>query len=509
MNKISFELSPKTIDSIEHIFRDLLGDNFINEANKYNTLGTQNFEKIIINADTHPFYKLWQVYKQNTIQTKQEGLLRISEQIVELIDLLLNLQAIKDIKNKDRIINSIIRKNTFHSACFEASIAAGYKTSGYTIDIMEESEQKTPDLVIKTGKDKIYIECKSLEDFSIKRTSALEELMSEIEEYLFKSEKSYSVLISLGYIVDFKNKTELTNFIKDLISNNMFGIHVNYILQTKIEIIKNREWNETFYGNINLPNTYLCDGRCQVKVLPNGTTENMNLTLVAIEPFVDLNVDDRVISEFNKARKQLPKNACSIVHIQLPIKKEINFLYVIDNTYNKLQKRFENNTKRICSVVLSHVTTNLQDIQKPIVRQHFVISNNNADKELPKDFKILGNPNNFPLSSTNQDLTYFPGQRGEMKFNFNLKHTWENTPSGVMLLSYSDSTGKHQMKFWKTWSNNLRFEIINPVIGRIYTETQEINFNMQEIHEYFLEWNNDNIILKVDNEIISKYERKI
>lgn len=509
MNQSFFELTPATIDSIENIFRDLLGDSFINEANSYNTFGVQDHEKIIVTADTHPFFELWQTYKQKVFQTKREGILRISEEIVELIDLLLNLKTIKSIKNNERITNAIKRKGTFHSACFEACIAAGYKMLGYTVDIMEESEQKTPDLVIKTGKGKVYVECKSLEDFSIKRTNALEELMSDIENYLFKNKKSYSILISLGYVVDYKNKDELATFIKHLISNNILGVRVNHELQTKIEIIKNREWDEIFYENMSLPNTHLCVGRCQSKILPSGINENMNLTSVAVEPFVDLNVEDRIIEEFKKARKQLPKNSCGMIHIQLPIKTGFDFLSIIDKTYDKLQKRFENNTKRACSVVLSHAIINLQEFATPLIRQSFIIPNNKSEKEMPKDFRILGTYIDFPLPKTNKDLTNFPEKEGKMEISFKLKSSWEDIPNGMILPNYSDSTGRHQLRLWKTWYNSLRFEIINPEIGRLYTEIQEPNFAMHETLKYFIEWNQNSILLKTDNNKSSKYERNI
>ncbi len=296
------ELTLNNIETFKQDFKKILGEDFINTAENYNTIGL-NVKKVEqINNTIHPFVKFWQVYNQNIKQTKSSGQLVLSWETMYLLDLLSNLMDVSKLKNGDRIINAIKGKNTFYSAVFETYIAA-YYASIYQVEILLESKNKSPDLLIKKGKDKVYIECKSLEDFSLKRTPLLMNLIENIQSLLAANELSYKIAIMLTYPINTSNKDEILNVIKKLITEDRLNEYCDENLKIKVYFEKIGDWDVPTYGQQIMNFSHHPDMpfsmQGQFMSLSNGLIESKNIMCTSIFPLITLAFGFGIFKDFN------------------------------------------------------------------------------------------------------------------------------------------------------------------------------------------------------------------
>ena len=165
-----------TLDNLDFYLNEvkrLLGRDFIEKIDSLNTIGLPRDKAFLIECKSHPFAQFLQTFKTNIEASKKNGYLVLSNDSHMLLNLISHLKAIECLPNAERIIENIKGKSTFYSAIFEAYVAFAYHSKGYEIEIVKERpdiSRKTCDLKIKAGEKIIYIECKSLEDFSIKKT---------------------------------------------------------------------------------------------------------------------------------------------------------------------------------------------------------------------------------------------------------------------------------------------------------------------------------------------------
>lgn len=444
------ETNRKTLDNYRLIFEKLLGVDFINQADEFLKMSSEEQRR-----NYHPFFDYWKSYNNDVENYRRTGLTQIAYGTNFIINIVLNLLDIENLQNLKRLINSLLNKNTFYSAAFEIQTARLYSDL-YDVQINEETpnDRKTPDFTIydKYNKiKKINVECKSLEDFDIQNHSKCEILIDNIQKYCNENAKSYKILINTKENFYKNDINKVTNSIIDFIKKESFGTYYinEYNIEVEIENLDNSEALKCCQIQINNSEQYV-----PLELLPNNF---FNLTFIGTNSKPNLNFESQIRNEINTARKQLLQEELNILHIQLPFNNNFDYEQYIHNNYSKIKILLERCTKRINAIVISN------SIYQTPNMQFFVIPNCKSRKNIDFDFKY---PTISTADMSNISDLQFNDSKIELKNMFFTPFLdWDKHIPGSIILNLSSSTGKTQFKIWKSYDNTLTLDII--IDGRL------------------------------------------
>jgi hypothetical protein len=478
-------------------FIDFLGAEFINELEGYNPIGLKEANSEMMTYKAHPLAIWWRIFKEDIHKSESSNTLMLSPYSIRILDLLENLNTAKNIPNFNRIIDSIISKGKFYSGVFEVYVAAGYCTLGYDVEAIEENQKigvQTPDILIKLNEQKIFVECKSLDDPSIKETPLWNNLCKRLSNALEKYHRSWMINIFAAKQINGKTLEIVLKLIfKDIKLNDMsqksFLDDVFHVEYSKIA-----EWDKSF----TLPLEFPKKGEIGIVEAEIHNPQGLYRKLRAINilPHTEFEISKRLINEFKKAKQQIPKEEIGIIHICIPYKEGSKLLQAVDNSYDKLYNEINFNTQRINAVVIS--STVLETIpESPITSHYYIVPNITTRNNLPNNFAILGTNESFEGLELNAD-------EGTIEFEFIIPKDKEKQLP-FFIFQYSSRDGKSMIQVWKTWSDKLRMDIFTPSIGRVFVETESINLPSDKIIRFAGTYGKDNINVFINgNKINSK-----
>lgn len=486
------EINEHNIENYIEEFRKVLGDDFINEIDSFETLGLKKHEADRTESTAHPFALWWRAYKQDIIRIKDSGRFGLSVQSSRALEMLSNLIDIKNIPNVQRIKNSIRNKGTFFSGIFEAYIAAGYLFQGFSVEAVEEqpgNKQKTTDLHVKVGSQIIYVECKSLDDFAIKESKHWQEILDRVSCILRNHKKNWGITILCGKQIDDKDKQSICNEIAIDIKKNNLGLRRLENKKIIIQYEKLSEWDQVFTGSLIIPKRgehVMLDAEV---IRETDGMKYKNCRIIEVKPHVELDVTNRLVSEIKKAARQVPKEGPGIIHIAIPHKVGSQLLDVTDSSYLKIFKILNRNSQRVNSVVITGSV--LDNNHLPLTYHHYVIPNMITRSELLSDFSILG---------ANDTGISLPDKAGKIHIAFTLSEDWDkNKPAYIY--NYCSKNGKYQFRIWRTWSDKLRIDLVTPSNGRIFLESNIGGFVPNKQNYFDCIWNEDEIKIYLNGEI--------
>jgi len=490
-----------TLDNLEYHkneIRRLFGDDFINEIENMNTIGLSWMKVLAAKSKSHPFATWWQSFKKDFEKSRSRGSLLLSQQSHLLLNMLSHLNVIEALPNIERIISSIKERSTFYSAIFETFVASAYHSKGYEIEIVKESPnkaEKTCDFRIRIGGQTVHIECKSLEDFSIKEARRWEELFWRILNSLDKYHRNWSINILSGKQIDHKDVELIYAEYIENIRNNDLGRMKISDGEFIIESSKISDWEEELEGSLNLNTPINCQHlNFQISTrVSKGKVVGKNPRIIGVSPHFEGDIALRVITELKKAMKQIPKQGPGIIHLAVPCKQGSNFIEVIDKSYCKIYKKLNKDSNRVNAVVISGATID-KNTKNSINYMHNIVPNLNTRSSLPPDFSILG---------TNETGIAIPENEGRVEIGFGICEEFigVNTPIYI-IYDHSSNDGKYQLKVWKTWEDRFRFELFTPKLGRIYVESNLILVDKRKKHSFAARWNKDIMELFLDGLLI-------
>lgn len=487
------EVNISKLENYKEQITDILGSEFTELMDSFQTTGMNQADANRIESKTHPFAKWWRAFKQDIDISRNTGQLHLSEFSMLLLYLLSDLYAIRDIPDRVRILNSLKGKSAFFSACFEASITASYKLLGYDIEIVKEKSKdgvRTSDLRIITKDAIVFLECKSLDDFKLRESPLWDELLQRIDKTLRKYNKSWAVTIFAGRQIAGRDKEVIFNTVCNAIKNNCLGEALTadgHFLINCVEILK---WGQEILGSINIRQiSEIGSLATETMIGVDGVPIHKNVTIINVAPHVELDISTRLISEFKKAIGQIPREGPGIIHIAIPYKIGVHLLQVIDQVYPKIYKKLNNESKRVNAVVISSAVFE-KNLETPLVYNHYIVPNNYPRTKLPKDFKIIGTHDiGIPISDKEGTVEFVFGIKKEIK---------PGTPS--ILFDHCDRDGKHQLKVWTTWTDKLRMDLVTPTLGRIFIEAPYNDFRLDKKYFFAGTWCNKELCIYLDGE---------
>ena len=488
-----------TLDNLEHHkneIKKLLGDDFINEIESMNAIGLSWMKALETRAKFHPFATWWQSFKKDIEKSKSRGSLLLSQRSHLLLNMLSHLRVIETLPNIERIIKSIKDRSTFYSAIFEVFVASAYHIKGYEVEIVKErpnTAEKTCDFRIKIGGQTVYIECKSLEDFSIKETRKWEELFGRIHKSLDRHHRNWNINILSGKQIDHKDSDFIyAECVANIRNNNLGKMEISggeFI----IECSKISEWEEELEGSLNIPtNCQLLSCQISTRASKNKVIAK-NPRIIGVSPHFEGDIAPRLISEFKTATKQIPKLGPGIIHLAIPYKKGSQLIEVVDKSYYRIHRKLNKDSKRVNAVVISGVTID-EKSKTSINYIHNIVPNLNTRSRLPSGFSILG---------SNDTGIVIPDNEGKVEIGFGFYQEFMGVdPPTYVLYDHSSNDGRYQLKIWKTWNDSFRFELFTPKLGRIYVDSNLIELDKREKHSFAARWNKNIIELFHDGLLI-------
>jgi len=445
----------------------ILGQSFINSLEgKYNSIKSRNVPhniEDIMFENAHPFLKWWLAFKRDYDISLNKNVLSLCGDSAKLLDLYYHIKLISSISNSERIIKSLKNRSTFHSGVYECYVASAYVNKGYKIIIPQEyggDGKRTCDLIIIKGKEKIFIECKSLDDREKQRRA--DTLMRNILNLLIRHKKSWKVEIELNEELTNQKYQDITDIIRNDINKERKNICHRLGNYVKIECIELGNWDENNNGPIFFSSTFgakLIRFHGDFKSDSNKNPIYKEFALVLLKLSFEDNIPKRIYNALKKARRQISENGPGIVHISLPYEEGLKTLKVIDLTYKEIFNKLNRDTRRINAVV---ITGKIVDISSnpPIRYNQYIIPNYRAKTNLPEYFEILGT-DNYVIPIDKEALTI------EIKYKVSPIYR-EGISSNI--LNHCSKDGKTQLHVWMTWQKKLRMEIINFYHIRKYIE---------------------------------------
>lgn len=491
MMKITVENINDVISGYEKFF----GKDFIEQAKGYTTIGLKKYEIEKKEANTHPLFKLWKFLEDDILRSKKNGKVTFSPSSIFLVDLLSNLLSISKVKNIERIINALKNKATFYSAAFEAYVCALY--SEYDIEIVEETRtNKSPDFIIKTLQGIVQVECKSLFDWKTYEGNIISKLTDKTANILKKNKRSFYVYLEIDSDADIKKWEEIVAKIDYLSKRDIAIAYKDNKLKTHITIKKMFPWN--VFMKMEPPEIKVDKNISFTMIYERkkfNPVEKGNFIAVGARKKLNLDFSNAIFSKFCKAINQLKKEYPSIIHIQIPIQDPLDFVSFTDKYYNSILKQFENDSKRICGVVISATLgSSSYNIKN---RESLVFPNYESYNTLPSDFRIPGTGNYNMPEQKHYNL------KGTFQIPFIGKSSWNKIPSGI-LINICNKSGKTQFRLIKTIDNKCRIEIIGIKKELFVLEVKNLDIQESISQVLTFTWNLKEGILLLDGKIIAK-----
>lgn len=488
------------LDDYRIQIKELLGSKFIKEIEKNYCNELMLAEHIIKRNIDHPFSEWWKSFNQDVEHSKMIGSFQLSEFSLRTLNLLNDLSSIKNIPNTERILYDIRNKSKFYSACFEASIIASYLHKGYEVVILEEKSDegiRTCDFLIKNNNGEVSVECKSLDDISLNERFHWDDLKYKLARKLYENKRSWKIEIYANKQIKGNEKEFLFREILRDIKNNDLKRKEFLKNDFVVEYTKITEWNKEFSIpltiNTNSENGYFdCELYKELDVVKN-------IRIVEVWPYEEYEISKRLISNFKTAVGQIPKAGPGIVHIGVPYKLGSHLLHIIDNSYDSIYRKLNRDSNRVNAVVISGIIVE-NNPEMPLIPQYYVVPNIETYSPLPSEFSIVGTNEFFKPDGI------FDGGEGTIEFLFKIPKKIQNHMH-FPIFDYSSNDGKYQFRVWLTWTKRFRMDLVNPLLGRVFVETDEFNSNPYKDYAFAGRWCKKTISIFIDGDKL--YKKKL
>lgn len=325
----------------------------------------------------HPILPLYLGAVNNLKQLKTDSNIGFEVKALELMSFSEVLKEVKkiDIMNINgkpllirpwsRFKTRLRNKDEFDQASYEMQIAVALKKSGFRVCFIQEStkkQEKTPDLLIREGKDAIYVECKyrTLTKRERQYNNMFTEFYWRSMRLMFRLGKFYSICVEWLKDPNIKYVESIIKWLDKKISNNEQGYFE--IKNAKIWLGQLASKGQVFEGPFNFDiSKYKSDGK-HIDIMMqqayagifNGIIKHKNPTFIMFRNISYLDTMVKGIVELlNKAYSQIPEKGTGIVFLEA----RLSFLNQrISESLEELQRKLEgklNLIERVNMIILT------------------------------------------------------------------------------------------------------------------------------------------------------------
>lgn len=298
---------------IPNDFEDLFGSNFIE---KLNDQSITKFPMSTSFSYVHPLIYDWAMFKNDIQKSIDQGAILLSKNSLRIVQLHFDLMCLKRQNGFSEIIARLKDSNKFESAAFESRIASHYLNSGFDVEFIPESENKSSDLKVTTKLGNVvFIECKCLEDKSLVSNGIWERIFPRIRKLSNKYKFPAYIRVQPHDIISNKDEQRIVEAIESMFqlkSSNSKTIDLATIKLTKITEFQ----NGLHLSNVDYDNMDILKFDGVFDTRPGYELLN-NPILIHIKHYYNPDRFNTIINQIKKAKKQLPTSYPTVVHIGL------------------------------------------------------------------------------------------------------------------------------------------------------------------------------------------------
>ncbi len=495
------ELSVGNIEETCETFRRLLGDElFLSLMGSFSpetAKGLRAYNLAV--AKAHPFAVAWTQLQKDVAKTVEQKTFALSDPSIFLLDFFADLKAIADAPMFQTLLANLKPPKQFFSTVFEAHVFSAYRQLGANIEIVPVSDkprERRPDFVITPPHGQpIYVECKSLEDFTREEDRIWNEIKARLATQMFKHRRSWRITLTAqrnvtGADVPYIIKAALSQLSAGLLGQNEVGDGAFVI---KYEKLGDTENYRPF--PLDLPKRgehgwVEFEGR----VDDDGKTHYRHPVMVEVFPHFDADHTKRVLALIDTAYRQISPTNQSVLHIEIPYRDGQRFLDVADVIFHQTFQYLGKKRPRMSAVVLNSRTIdrNMKEGGNPILNYQAIIPNPASTNPLPTNFAISG--------SNDMGLDMASGE-GTVLVEFEI---YELLPKllGKDLYYHCSADGWHQLRLWQSYSNQFRADIVHPDFGR-RTFKGDLNYlEIDKLHKLAAAWSLEDVRMAVNGTMI-------
>lgn len=321
-----------------------------------------------LKPEPHPILPLYLNTLANLESLKRNSGLPMEKSVLELLSFCDTLRVIKNIDVVDVRDHTVATKpwskfkarlkdrDEFNQASYEMQIAAALRRSGFKVYFIQESVrkgEKTPDLLVKKGKEEIYVECKYRRPTKreLQYKNMFNEFYSRSMRLMYKLGKFYSIVVEWLHDPTISLVESEIEFLESKIRNGEEGYFKTQNAKLWLKHLASE--GEVFEGSYNVNIGEYRSEQVDIMIaqayscpLPaNGLVKYKNPTFVMFRNISYLDdMIDGIVELLNKAYHQILENGPGIVFL------EAHLSFLDQNIKESLQD-LENRLKRKLNLI--------------------------------------------------------------------------------------------------------------------------------------------------------------
>lgn len=500
MPTLTIENLRETCDALASIFDPGRFTEIRNSFQPQRTKGLAEFH--MHRSKAHPLAVLWHNLESEIQKSERVGSFQLSDKSLILIDTLMRIKTTAVGAEIEQIIQHMEKSNQFFSGLFEGHIFASYKQNGADITAVPENAKfgvRTPEFIARCADEKVFIECKSLEDNSRQEGRLWEQTESQITKSLQRYKKCWHISVVASRRLVGDDMDVIVRTVRDRIERGLVGK-----IRTKDGAF------EISCSEIAAPDTWY-DGALNYKRKERGWIEvesrkqqggpqqYRNPTIIESFPYLENDEFNRISTAISTAHKQLPRGHPGIVHIEIPYRDGARLLDIMDPIFQRTFG-YISNRERINAIVLSGrvVDHNVKQGGDPVIEYRVIIPNPEPACLLPEQFVILG-------SKDDGNLSIEDNQQGTIVFEFGI-HEPMSRQLGRSIFHYCDKHGQRQVRLWQSFKNHFRADIVDVSFGRRTFKADLNDLAVNVGHKLAIAWSAETPRMAVDGELLTPCE---
>ncbi len=410
----------------------------------------------------HPLSKALYIFDGESERSTKENRLNLSKDSYRIIQMYDDLLMLKDNPGLPRIISNINVSESFYSGLFELLVAASYCRIDYDIEILTETDNRTPDFKISSNRGCFYVECKSLENKLRNAEAVWERVSRRVNKIACELDWQLGIDVTAKDYITNRQADELIEYLKtSLIPPSKVTLDFDHSI-VNVSFLAHFD-DEQPFKEIQFSALDLARVECSLR--RDGNIDyTSQISYVNVKSFFSGDYARQSRRLFKKANTQLPSNEFSVLHLEIPHGSQEEFISSIDAIYPSVYESLNRKNVNIDSVVISSLSKEPVEIDEhaTLLQEHVIVPKLNFNAVRLQGMPLLGSNDTENIL---HGLKTNPSE-GTIFFEFLLDQPIQ-ARLGCYIFSAVSENGNHQVKVGFISENIIRVEVITPAIGRL------------------------------------------
>ena len=408
-------------------------------------------------AQAHPLAVLWHQMQKEIAKSETEGSLMLSDEIDLLVDALTRIKMFVSPAEIPDIIRHLETRSQFFSGLFEANTFANYRQIG--ANVLALPEDGNPDFVVEFENNKVFIECKSLEDTSRQESQIIWQIENSVIQLMERSNRCWNIELHATRRIVGIDLKPVVSAVRGLIEDGAIGITDICDGMFRVSCAQIAQPDTWYFGIFEHARREDVWVEVEIRTLSNGQYKYKNPRISGVIPFFESDEFTRISGAISKGHSQIPVGHPGILHIELPYADGAKSLDVVDPIFERIYSVLRRKP-RLNAVVISSrfIDKFVKDGGASVLQYSVIIPNPEPAISLPDWFSILG-------SNEEQFDNVSVAKEGWLLVEFSIQVPL-GQQLGKSIYFKCERHGKSQFRLWQSFKNCFRVDVVHQDFGR-------------------------------------------